>query len=68
MVPGDEVEKMSSGYLLKDGALVQKWTPPHVSTQDDWGVMTKIVVPKTHWHEILKLAHANPLAGHLRVN
>lgn len=41
---------------------------PHVSTQDDWGVVTQIVVPKMHRHEILKLAHDNPLAGHLGVN
>lgn len=28
VVSGDEVEKMSTGYLLKEGVLVRKWTPP----------------------------------------
>ena len=68
VVPADEVEKMSTGYFLKDGVLVRKWIPPHLSAQDDWGVVTQIIVPKTHRYEILKLAHDNPLAGHLGVN
>lgn len=66
--PLHEVENMATGFFLKDGVLVRKWTPPQVSAQDDWGVLTQIVVPKTHRHDILKLAHDNPLAGHLGVN
>lgn len=67
VVPEDEAEKMSTGYFLKDGVLVHKWTPPHMSAQDDWGVVTQIVVLKMYHNEILKLAHDNPLAGLLGV-
>lgn len=63
----DEIGNMSTGYFVKD-VLARKWTPPQASKQDDWSVVTQIVVPQALRHEILLLAHDNPLAGHLGVN
>lgn len=67
-VLGDEIEKRSTGYFVKDDVLMRKWTPSHASEQDDWSVVTQILVPQAFRHEILLLAHDNPLAGHLGVN
>lgn len=64
----DESGNMSTGYFVKDDVLVRKWTPSQASKQDDWSVVTQIVVPQVFRHEILRLAHDNPLAGHLGVN
>lgn len=44
------------------------WTPPYTSTQDDWSIVTQIVVPNKFWGEIPSLAHNNPLDGHLGFN
>lgn len=59
---------MSTGYFVKDDVLVDNWTLPQASKQDDCSVVTQIVVPQVFRHEILLLAHDNPLAGHLWVN
>lgn len=48
--------------------LVRKWAPPHASVQDDWRVVTEVVVPQAFQHEVLNLAHDKPPAGHLGVN
>lgn len=40
----------------------------HVSTEDEWSVVTQIMVLLAYRPEILKLAHDNPLAGHLGVS
>lgn len=68
VVPGNEVEKMSSCFLMRNNVLVRKWTPPHASGHDDWSVVKQIVVPQKYRHDILKVAHDNPLGGHLEVN
>lgn len=46
-VSGDEIENMSTGYFVKDDVLLRKWMPPHASDQDDWSVVTQIVVPQS---------------------
>lgn len=56
------------GYFLSGELLIRKWTPPHGSAADDWSVVRQIVVPQRYCEEIFKLAHENPLAGHLGVN
>lgn len=65
VVPESEAEKLSTCYFVKDGILVRL---PHASTHDDWSVLTQIVIPNRYRTEILKMAHDNPLAGHLGVN
>lgn len=66
-VTGDVIEAMSTGYVVKDGLLMRKWTPLNVSPVEEWSVVTQIVVPMPYRVEILKLAHDNPLAGHLGI-
>lgn len=56
------------GYFVSGDILMRKWTPQHSSVEDDWSVIKQIVVPQRYREEILKLAHKNPLAGHLGVN
>ncbi|XP_073732325.1 uncharacterized protein [Misgurnus anguillicaudatus] len=68
VVSEDELLDIASGYFLKNDILLRKWMPPHASTQDDWSIVTQIVVPSKFRGEILKMAHDNPLAGHLGVN
>lgn len=58
---------MASGYFLKNFVLLRKWTPSYASTQDDWSVVTLVVVPNHFRNKILSLAHDNPLSGHLGV-
>lgn len=38
-----------------------------MSPVEKWSVVTQIVVPTPYRNEILKLAHDNPLAGHLGI-
>ena len=64
----DEIKNMSTGYFIKNDVLLRKWTPHQASKHDEWRVVTQIVVPQAFRHEILLLAHDNPLAGHLGVN
>lgn len=66
-VAGDKVESGSTGYFVRDGLLMRKWTPLSSSAADDWSVVTQIVVPSPYRTAILNLAHDNPLAGHLGV-
>ena len=64
---GDNVESLSTGYFVKDGLLMHKWTLLSASAIDDWSVVTQIVIPRPYRGKILNLAHDNPLAGHLGI-
>lgn len=64
----DKLGGESARYVLQVGVLVRRWTPSYASDQDDWGVVSQVVVPHMCRAEILRLAHDNPLAGHLGVN
>lgn len=66
-VANDLSQPMSTGYFLRDGLLMRKWTPLSVSPVEEWSVVTQIVVPSSYRVEILKLAHDSPLAGHLGI-
>lgn len=66
-VPTEAVSSLSTGFYLKDGVLMRKYTPPCASPADKWRVSTQVVVPRPYHPEILSLAHENPLAGHLGV-
>lgn len=33
---GDNAESLSTGYFVKDGLLMHKWTPLSASAIDDW--------------------------------
>lgn len=67
VVAGDGVDSVSSGYFIRNGLLMRKWSPLTSSAADDWSVVTQIVVPVPYRMTILNLAHDNPLAGHLGV-
>lgn len=64
---GDEIDTVTTGYALKNGVLVRKWTPNSAST-DDWKTITQIVFSKPFRDEVLRLAQDDPFAGHLGVN
>uniref|UniRef100_A0A674NL88 Gypsy retrotransposon integrase-like protein 1 n=1 Tax=Takifugu rubripes TaxID=31033 RepID=A0A674NL88_TAKRU len=61
------VDTLTTGFFLKDGILMRKFTPPCVSPAEDWCVSTQIVVPRPYRSEILSLAHETPLSGHLGI-
>lgn len=66
-VAAESVDSLSTGFFVKDGVLMRKFTPPEVSPADDWRVSTQVVVPRPYRSEILSLAHETPLSGHLGV-
>jgi len=58
----DESTALKSGYLLSDGVLLRKWSPNfRASAEDDWSVVTQVVVPSKYRHDILCLAHDHRL-------
>ncbi|KAK7909313.1 hypothetical protein WMY93_013997 [Mugilogobius chulae] len=66
-VTESELSNMSSGYYIKNDILFRRWTPPYASPKDEWSVVSQVVVPSKFRHEVLSLAHDNPLAGHLGI-
>ena len=42
--------------------------PPSVPADHEWSVVHQVVVPKLYRTDILQIAHATPLSGHLGVN
>uniref|UniRef100_H3BXP7 Gypsy retrotransposon integrase-like protein 1 n=1 Tax=Tetraodon nigroviridis TaxID=99883 RepID=H3BXP7_TETNG len=66
-ITGDKVNSMSTGYFMRDGVLLRKWTPLSVSPVEEWSVVSQIVAPSPYRAEILKMAHDNPFSGHLGV-
>lgn len=68
VVLGEGLEDLSAGFFLKSDVLMRKWTPPCLSGHEGWGVVEQVVIPQIYRSEVLKLAHDNPLSGHLEVN
>ena len=52
----------------KHGVLMRKWQPLDAASNEDWRMLTQIVIPKPYRKEILSLAHDGPLGGHLGIN
>ena len=55
-------------YYTKDGVLMRKWSPLDMPANDDWRVISQIVVSSEYRIEVLHLAHEAPMAGHLGIN
>ncbi|KAJ8018540.1 hypothetical protein HOLleu_43415 [Holothuria leucospilota] len=54
-------------YKTKSGVVMRKWRSPSVPADDVWESIHQIVVPKVYHAEILKIAHEQPMSGHLGV-
>ena len=67
VLPDDELDKESVGYIMKNDILMRKWRPSDVPADDDWSVRYQVVVPKAYRSEILHLAHEIPMGGHLGI-
>lgn len=46
---------------------MHKWTQLNISPVEEWSVVKQIVVPTPYCAETLRLAHDNPLTGHLGI-
>jgi len=46
---------------------MRKWRPPDALANEEWQTSHQIVLPQK-FREVLTLAHASPMAGHLGVN
>ena len=68
VVSGEGLEDLSTGFFLKGEVLMRKWTPPRLSGHEGWGAVEQIVIPQVYRGEVLRLAHDNPLSGHLGIN
>ena len=55
-------------YYTKDGVLMRKWSPLDMPANDEWRVISQIVVPSEYHIDVLHLAHEDPMAGHLGIN
>ena len=55
-------------YYTKDGILIRKWSPQDMPPNNEWRVISQIVVPSEYRIEVLHLAHKTPRAGHLGIN
>lgn len=64
----DDIAKVPIGFYWKDGVLMRKFRPPDVAADEEWAVVSQVVVPKVYRNEILSMAHNLPLGGHLGVN
>lgn len=66
-LPKEELEKIPSGYFIKNGVLMRKWRPPQSPAHEDWAVIYQLVLPKACRAEVLEIAHKTPLGGHLGI-
>ena len=64
----DEASDMATCYYNDSGILMRKWRPPTAPANEEWQIVQQIVIPKIHRREILHLAHASPMAGHMGIN
>ena len=55
-------------YYTRDEVLIRKWNPLDTLTNDEWRVISQIVVPSECCIEVLHLALEAPMAGHLGIN
>lgn len=65
-VHSEECDSIPVGYFLRNGVLMRKWQP-YVHVEGAKLPVTQIVVPEQLRIEILKLAHAGGMAGHLGI-
>jgi len=68
VVSEEEVHKCATCFYRQSGVLMQKWRPPDVPANEEWLISHQIVLPQKFQEEVLTLAHASPMAGHLGVN
>ena len=61
----EEAQDQPVYYFQKVGILMRKWRSPTVPSNEEWQVSYQIVVPLNCRADILQLAHATPMAGHL---
>ena len=64
----NEASKSAICYYFKNDILMRKWRPPSAPADQVWSVVLQVVVPKLYRTDILQIAHATPLSGHLGVN
>ena len=64
----DEASGMATCYYSDSGILMRKWRPPTAPANEEWQIVHQIVIPKIHRKDILHLAHASPMAGHMGIN
>ena len=55
-------------YYCNEGILMWKWWPSTANANEEWQVVHQVAVPKMHRREVLHLAHASSMAGHLGIN
>ena len=55
-------------FYDKHGILMKRRCPLDVSAEDEWTVNHKIVVSRIYRTELLNLAHATPMPGHLGIH
>lgn len=63
-----EADTIPVCYFVKNGVLMRKWRPLNARADEEWRVVSQVVVPSLYRKEILALAHGSPMAGHLGVN
>ena len=68
VLPPLELDKVSVGYYIRNGVLMQKRRPPNVPASEGWSVIHQIVVLKIYQNEILKLTHESSMGSHLGIN
>ena len=68
VVGKEEVHKYANCFYRQSGVLIQKWRPPEVPANEEWQMSYQIVLPWKFQEEVLSIARASPMAGHLGVN
>ena len=64
---GSEEElDVGTWHYCSEAILVRKWQPSTAPANEEWHMVHQVVVPKMHRREVLHLAHASPMGGHLR--
>ena len=64
----EEESDVGTCYYCSEGILMMNWQPLTASADEEWQVVHQVVVPKMYRREVLHLAHASPMAGHLGIN
>lgn len=44
----EELDKVSSGYYVKNEILMRKWKLSHTSALEDWSMVHQLVLPRKH--------------------
>ena len=64
----DNVELLNgTGYYVDNQLLLRQYRPNNVKRDEDWAVVTQIVLPKDFRNVILELAHGK-YSGHFGIN